>query len=776
MNSKLDKKIIKFLLKEIRKNNFPKSKSQVYNQLTAIGEHSGFKTATMQRWMDSRKYSAENLKGKDAPYVQALLGLYKLFEDSFIKRFQEGVVAEQAVKNFVQFQKIRAIKTLIQTREVIHQGIDDTGASGFSIRKDIVSKEGMSGEEYAAKLADLNAKVSVFEEKSSLEGTPMSSADESALDKLFIDIYVTAHRESKAEIEDAKYELNAIESQALDLVKSIYSEMSSSTSSQEAPEGMTDEISGEVQSALDDLGVDDTFKKVPSDADLSDPAYEEEQYLDLTDLKTSLDDEYTKSLQRGRDFFKKYLTSDPSGSYEKMTPEQFKQFWENYKAENRERTKRIQKVLSTSTPEEAIEAIKKEYGDEILQKPLTYKKIGEVMGASLEMKKAVPVATIRQSYLKDRAKSLFFTLDEDEYRDAMSYIYDEYLDVCRKFNIFDEEDLASLEIEIDDLDNYFDYVKIQNELTSIYDQLEDYESLSNEDKLDIKRKKDQLEAAKKSADTVKAQFETMSAFRYFFTTIFADFYNEDVYKQSEIALSDAVIKYAKENGLPEYIMSGLKEKIVYFAMARTVTLKDSRYPGTFVPESEMKQLAYDIMGHPLHGSKKGANFRKLAKDDEKMSLDQAMALVNDIQNVDDGIIGKVVSHYFIDLVRTRDMVDDKGEPVLDRKGEKKIEILGLSDRLREFVENDDKLLSITTSGKKVYKPTSKGSKKGMKGDQYLLSVVLKALRASELYGDNKDDLTSFDIPADVEKQIMSIAKEDISKLLEDLPSYTEEKI
>ena len=181
MNSKLDKKIIKFLLKEIRKSNFPKPKSQVYNQLSAVGEHSDFKTSTMQSWMDSRKYSAENLKGKDARYVQALLGLYKLFEDSFLKRFKEGVVAKDAARNFIQFQKIRAIKTLIQTREVIHQGTDDTGASGFSIRKDIVSKEGMSGEEYAKALEDLNAKVRVFEDKASLEGTPMSSSDESAL-------------------------------------------------------------------------------------------------------------------------------------------------------------------------------------------------------------------------------------------------------------------------------------------------------------------------------------------------------------------------------------------------------------------------------------------------------------------------------------------------------------------------------------------------------------------------------------------------------------------
>lgn len=774
MNPKLEKKIIKFLLKEISKSNFPKPKSKTFGQLSTVGSQSEFKTRTMQDWMDGRGYDLAGLKGKDSQYVLALLGLYKLFEDSLINRFKQGVSPEDAAKNLIQFQKVRAIKTLIQTREVIHQGTDDTGASGFSIRKNIASKDGMSGEQYALALDELNDKVNEFEQKASLDGVPMSPAVEARLDGLYKEIYVKAYREENATEEDARHELDSIENKALDLAKGIYREVSAAGSSEEPPEGMSDEISDEVQGALEDLGADDTFKKVPADADLSDPKYADEQYLDLTDLKSSAKSEYEESLERGREFFSKYLTGD--GSYEKMSPEEFKKFWERYKQENRERTKRIQQVLSTSTPEAAIEAIKKEYGKEILQKPLTYKKIGEIMGASLDMKKAVPVATVRQNYLKNRSAAMFFTLSEDEYQDSMSYIYDEFLDVCKKFNIFDDDDIESLTIEFDDLNNYFDYVKISNELKSIYDRLEDFDSLSYEDKLDIKRKRDSLEDAKKSADAVKAQFETMSAFRYFFTNIFSDFYNEEIFKKSEVALSEAVIKYAKENNLPVYIMDGLKDKIRNFAMARTVTLKDSRYPGNVVPKDDLDQLAYDIMGHPLRGSKKGENFRKLAKNKEEMTFEQARDLVNDIQNVEDGIIGQVVSHYFIDLVRVKDILDDKGEPVLDKKGEKKIEILGLADRLREFIENDDSMLNISASGKRVYKPTTKGAKKGLKGDQYLLATALKALRASELYGEDKDDFTSFDIPAEVEKQINAIAKQDINKLLEDLPSFTEDKI
>lgn len=435
--------------------------------------------------------------------------------------------------------------------------------------------------------------------------------------------------------------------------------------------------------------------------DPNSPGYEETMnadFVDMTKLKTLTEPQ--RLALRAAEIRKRGIENlKRKEAYRNRSPEQIVADQVKRIKDKEEKEKRILSLINTRkdmTPDEIMKVIQDEYDLDAssMSKKLTYDKIGMISLAmktadSAEDKKTLKsaVATLRQRLQKDFAKTKFLQHDPEEIADLTGFLIEVYFSVMS--NIFEHSE-EEVQIQVgDELRQYVSEKKDDKEALEIIEKLKDTASfdaitsyyshqdmanelavevakmdeMDQEERFDLRAKISALMEEKSQAESLRAMLEGFTGLRHLATSSTYDFYAKEVWAKAEKQLKSAIKTYCTANNIPEKVIASksITDKITYYAMGRTYFKELEGHPMSVRSPEQVKQFAYDLIGHRL-GSSRGANISKQAGktkgfEDYEMSLEEGEALANDCISKD-GIIGSVIHEIFSPEYAEAGLVDE----------------------------------------------------------------------------------------------------------------------
>ena len=421
-------------------------------------------------------------------------------------------------------------------------------------------------------------------------------------------------------------------------------------------------------------------------------------FVDMTKLKTLTEPQ--RLALRAAEIRKRGIENlKRKEAYRNRSPEQIVADQVKRIKDKEEKEKRILSLINTRkdmTPDEIMKVIQDEYDLDAssMSKKLTYDKIGMISLAmktadSAEDKKTLKsaVATLRQRLQKDFAKTKFLQHDPEEIADLTGFLIEVYFSVMS--NIFEHSE-EEVQIQVgDELRQYVSEKKDDKEALEIIEKLKDTASfdaitsyyshqdmanelavevakmdeMDQEERFDLRAKISALMEEKSQAESLRAMLEGFTGLRHLATSSTYDFYAKEVWAKAEKQLKSAIKTYCTANNIPEKVIASksITDKITYYAMGRTYFKELEGHPMSVRSPEQVKQFAYDLIGHRL-GSSRGANISKQAGktkgfEDYEMSLEEGEALANDCISKD-GIIGSVIHEIFSPEYAEAGLVDE----------------------------------------------------------------------------------------------------------------------
>ena len=389
-------------------------------------------------------------------------------------------------------------------------------------------------------------------------------------------------------------------------------------------------------------------------------------------------------------------------AYRNRTPKEILADQVKRQKDKEEKEQRILDLINTRkdmTPDEIMKVIQDEYNlDPVsMSKKQTFDKIGMI---SLAMKTAESsddkktlksaVATIRQRLQKDFAKTKFLQHDSEEIADLTGLLAEIYFVVMD--NVFNHTENRIELVVNDELKKYKSEVQSDEEAKKIIEQLKDKSSfdaisayynqqemaselavevakiddMDQEERFDLQAKISAFMKEKSQAESLRAMLEGFTGLRHLATSSTYDFYAKNVWAKAEEELKAAIKTYCSANGIPEEIMTSksIADKITYYAMGRTYFKELEGHPMSTRSPEQIKQFAYDLIGHRL-GSSRGASIPKQVGktkgfEDYEMSLEEGKALAQDCIS-EEGIIGSVINRIFAPNYAESGLVDEVKE-------------------------------------------------------------------------------------------------------------------
>jgi hypothetical protein len=504
-----------------------------------------------------------------------------------------------------------------------------------------------------------------------------------------------AERKSKEIVESITKDLNDLDPASTEVEAAV----------NDAEEILSQDELVELENYLEDIEKDQSegmFIPHPdfNPNDPNSPGYEEAMnadFVDMTKLKTLTEPQRlalaaAQIRKRGIENLRR------KAAYRNRSPEQIVADQVKRQKEKEEKEKRILDQINSKdmSPDEIMKVIQDEYDLDpaSMSKKQTFDKIGMISLAmktaeSSEDKKTLKsaVATIRQRLQKDFAKTKFLQHDPEEIADLTGFLAEVYFVVMD--NVFSHsEDRIELVVN-DELKKYKSEFESDEEARKVIEKLKDsanfdaitayynqqdmaselavevakMDDMDQEERFDLRAKISAFMEEKAQAESLRAMLEGFTGLRHLATSSTYDFYAKNVWAKAEKELKAAIKTYCSANGIPEKIMTSksITDKITYYAMGRTYFKELEGHPMSERSPEQVKQFAYDLIGHRM-GSSRGANIRRQAGktkgfEDYEMSLEEGEALAQDCISKD-GIIGSVIHKIFAPDYAEAGLVDE----------------------------------------------------------------------------------------------------------------------